>query len=81
MAESRLIMRTVRHNGACTSVKLEPDFWEMFDRICIKEQKTIGVMVNEIDSMRDGSLRASAIRVFILRYLQSMAASRMQVEN
>jgi predicted DNA-binding ribbon-helix-helix protein len=58
-------------DGRSTTVKLEPEFWELLKNICAREGQSLSGMVKEIDRMRGKSPRTSAIRVFILKYLIS----------
>jgi predicted DNA-binding ribbon-helix-helix protein len=67
---SRLQLRAVRIGGVYTTVKLEPEFWEGLDRICVERGLTAGKLMLEIDAGRNNQcLRASAVRSFILKYI------------
>ncbi len=59
-------------HGHRTSVSLEPEFWQAFRQIA----RTKGIPINQLAAAIDEnrgqeSGLASAIRVYVLRYLQS----------
>ena len=68
--------RPVKHSltlhGHRTSVSLEAPFWDAFVKIAADQGKPINALAAEVDADRgtDAGL-ASAIRVFVLRYLQN----------
>lgn len=67
--------RPVKHSltlrGHRTSVSLEPEFWEAFRQIATARDQTINGLAIEIDEARGDVGLASAIRVFVLRAVQS----------
>lgn len=54
-----------------TSITLEEEFYEIFKKIAQKEQKSLSGLITEIDSTREQVNLSSAIRVYILKYLQN----------
>lgn len=62
--------RSVVLAGHRTSVSLENAFWEALKAIAGRRNSTVNQLVTEIDKQRDGNL-SSAIRVYVLRTLQS----------
>ena len=62
--------RSVLVAGHRTSVSLEPEFWEALRDVAATRGMSLNQLVSEIDAERDGNL-SSAIRVFVLRSLQS----------
>jgi predicted DNA-binding ribbon-helix-helix protein len=74
MTRERLKPERPPIENAWASSRLGAEFWEMLNEISILEGKSLGEMVEKIDRMRGKSSRASAIRVFVLKYFQSQAA-------
>ena len=72
--------RPVKHSltlkGHRTSVSLEDPFWLAFRQIAEEKNTAINVLAAEIDEARgfEAGL-ASAIRIFILEYLQAKCTS------
>jgi predicted DNA-binding ribbon-helix-helix protein len=62
--------RSVVLAGHRTSVSLENAFWDALKAIAGTRNSTVNQLVTEIDKQRDGNL-SSAIRVYVLRTLQS----------
>ncbi len=60
--------------GHRTSVSLEPEFWQAFRRIAEDRAQTLNGLAIEIDETRGDIGLASAIRVFVLKTLQSEIA-------
>ncbi|MCW5732304.1 MAG: ribbon-helix-helix domain-containing protein [Alphaproteobacteria bacterium] len=69
--------RSVVVAGHRTSVSLESAFWEALREIALAEGKTLNQMVSDIDRERTGNL-SSAIRVFVLRYVQGAQAAKQE---
>ena len=67
----RPVKHSVTLRGHRTSISLEPEFWEAFRRIATARDQTINGLVIEIDEGRGDVGLASAIRVFVLKSLQS----------
>jgi predicted DNA-binding ribbon-helix-helix protein len=57
--------------GHRTSVSLEPEFWQEFRQIALKEGTSLNDLAARIDDTRGDTGLASAIRVFVLNTLQS----------
>ena len=68
---SRPVKHSVTLRGHRTSISLEPEFWEEFRRIASARNQTINGLAIEIDEARGDVGLASAIRVFVLKSLQS----------
>ena len=67
--------RPVKHSltlrGHRTSVSLEPEFWDAFRALADTQGKTLNGLAIEIDEARGDVGLASAIRVFVLKALQT----------
>ncbi|WP_430464545.1 ribbon-helix-helix domain-containing protein [Tabrizicola sp.] len=66
--------RPVKHSltlkGHRTSVSLEDEFWDAFQRLARQRGLSINELAAEVDAGRSGDVGlASAIRVFVLRAL------------
>lgn len=66
--------RPVKHSltlkGHRTSVSLEAEFWEEFQKLARARGLSLNELAAEVDAGRDGDIGlASAIRVWILRVL------------
>ncbi len=66
--------RPVKHSltlkGHRTSVSLEAEFWEAFQRLARARGISVNELAAEVDTGRDGDVGlASAIRVWVLRTL------------
>ena len=57
--------------GHRTSLSLEPEFWEALRQFASQQEKSIAALVAEIDGTRGDKNLSSAIRVWILKRLQS----------
>ena len=57
--------------GHRTSVSLEPEFWLAFRQIALKQGATLNELAVQIDATRGDVGLASAIRVFVLKTLQT----------
>lgn len=70
-------MRPEKHSltlkGHRTSVSLEPEFWAAFRALAAKRGQGLNECAAEIDAARDDLGLASAIRLEVLRDLQSRA--------
>jgi len=72
---SRPAKHSLTLNGHRTSVSLEPEFWRAFCDLAEKSGKPINTLAAEIDAARGaGTGLATAIRVFVLKDLQSQLA-------
>ena len=73
---ARPVKRSLTLKGHRTSVSLEDSFWLAFRQIAEEKNTAINVLAAEIDEARgfEAGL-ASAIRIFVLEYLQAKCAS------
>lgn len=72
----RPVKRSLTLRGHRTSVSLEDAFWSAFREIAEQDGKAINQLAAEIDADREMETGlASAIRVYVLRRLQSGAAT------
>ncbi len=62
------LKRSISIKGHRTSVSLEKEFWNAFQNIAVREQKTIPILISEIDDQRGSNNLSSAIRVYILKH-------------
>lgn len=62
--------RSVDIAGHRTSVSIEAPFWDALRDIAERKKVSINELIATIDGAREGNL-SSAIRVFVLRDLQS----------
>ena len=53
-----------------TSICLEDEFYEELKKIADVKNMSINSLVTEIDSCRENNNLSSAIRIYILKYLQ-----------
>jgi predicted DNA-binding ribbon-helix-helix protein len=57
--------------GHATSITLEEDFWALLKSIATEKNVSVNQMIAEIDSAGLSTNLSSAIRLYLLRYLQS----------
>lgn len=62
------VIITNRHQ---TSISLEQEFWDEFQKIAQEKNMSINQLVTEIDSTRELENLSSAIRIYILQYLKN----------
>ena len=63
--------RSVMIAGHATSVSLEDEFWEVLRAIAVRRGLSLNALIAEIDQTRSGRNLSSALRVHVLRMLQS----------
>jgi predicted DNA-binding ribbon-helix-helix protein len=63
--------RSVTIAGHRTSIALEPEFWTAFDALAAARGLAVARLIAEIDEARGAGNLASAIRVHVLRSVQS----------
>ena len=68
---TRPVKHSVTLRGHRTSVSLEPEFWDAFREIADQSDKTLNGLAIEIDTARGDVGLASAIRVFVLKTIQT----------
>lgn len=54
-----------------TSITLENEFFDQLQKIAQEKRTTINAIITEIDQNRQDQNLSSAIRVYILQYLQN----------
>jgi predicted DNA-binding ribbon-helix-helix protein len=64
--------RSVTISGHRTSFTLEDEFWQALRQIADLNGKSGAELVQEIDASRGANNLSSAIRLFVLRYYQSV---------
>jgi predicted DNA-binding ribbon-helix-helix protein len=62
---------TVNISGHDTSVSLEPEFWEELKHLAELRDMSLHDLICEIDANRDTRNLSSALRLYILKELQS----------
>lgn len=67
MKPSRLINRNIRIDGARTSVRLEPEFWDALQDVAMKRGVVVSTLVNEIRQQSSDVQLTSSIRVWLLQ--------------
>lgn len=72
--KSRLKTRNVSTRNRRTSVRLEPELWQAFERIARNRGKTIHQICGRLDEARGEAGLTSAIRVFIVTELLAESA-------
>jgi predicted DNA-binding ribbon-helix-helix protein len=73
--KSPVTKRSVVVGGHKTSVSLEEAFWDGLKEISGSRNTTLSGLISEIDSNRHESNLSSAIRLFVLGYFKSRAAT------
>jgi predicted DNA-binding ribbon-helix-helix protein len=73
MAISRLVIRNVVAGRGRTSMRLEPELWDMLSKICEREAHDMDAMVRQIEATGHEGGRTSAVRVFIANYFYAAA--------
>ena len=73
MAGSRLASRTMIVRDRRTSVRLEPELWDVLETIAAQKAMAAGELVADIDKSKPSlSPLTSAIRVFIVLHLMEL---------
>jgi len=63
-----MIKRSVVVQGHATSVRLEPEFWEVLDDICKKQNMSLAQLIISIEKeQHERQNLASQLRVFCLK--------------
>jgi|SRR6476620_1371379 predicted DNA-binding ribbon-helix-helix protein len=73
--KSPVAKRSVVVGGHKTSVSLEEAFWDGLKEISGSRNTTLSGLISEIDNNRHESNLSSAIRLFVLGYFKSRAAT------
>jgi len=69
--QHRPIKHSLTLRGHRTSVSLEPEFWAAFRGLADEKERTLNGLAIEIDEARGDVGLASAIRVYVLKALQT----------
>jgi predicted DNA-binding ribbon-helix-helix protein len=73
MTISRLVNRNVVAERGRTSMRLEPELWDMLSEICEREARDMGTLVRQIEASEYAGGRTSAVRVYIANYFHVAA--------
>ncbi len=73
MTASRLINRNVVAERGRTSMRLEPELWEMLAEICEREAHDMNTLVRQIEAAGHAGGRTSAVRVYVANYFHVAA--------
>ena len=68
MTVSRLVNRNVVAERGRTSMRLEPELWDLLNEICERESQDISALVRQIEAAGHTGGRTSAVRVYITSY-------------
>jgi predicted DNA-binding ribbon-helix-helix protein len=71
MSASRLVNRNVVAERGRTSMRLEPELWDMLNEICEREAHAMSTLVRQIEAAGHAGGRTSAVRVYIANYFHS----------
>ena len=71
--KSHIIKRSVVIRGHKTSVSLEQPFWDAFRGIAESERVSTSALLRKVDAERNQANMSSAIRVFVLRHMRTLA--------
>jgi predicted DNA-binding ribbon-helix-helix protein len=69
--DGHLETRSFRLGEKQTTIALEPTVWRLLGEISKQERITLRDLVQEIEGLRGGHPRASAIRVYVMMYYVS----------
>ena len=73
MTVGRLVNRNVVAERGRTSMRLEPELWDMLSEICEREARHMGSLVRQIEAAGHAGGRTSAVRVYIVNYFYAAA--------
>lgn len=73
MTISRLVNRNVVAERGRTSMRLEPELWDMLSEISERESQDISTLVRKIEAAGHSGGRTSAVRVYIANYFHIAA--------
>jgi predicted DNA-binding ribbon-helix-helix protein len=71
MTTSRLVNRNVVAERGRTSMRLEPELWDMLSEICEREAQDMSTLVRQIEAAGHAGGRTSAVRVYIANYFHA----------
>lgn len=64
---SPVVKRSVMVAGHATSVSLEEPFWVILGQLATAQNKSLNVLITEIDDLRGPNNLSSALRLYALR--------------
>ncbi len=65
-----MIKRSVVVQGHATSVRLEPQFWEVIDAFCASQNMSLSQLIISLEKQQQTRQNlASQLRVFCLKYV------------
>jgi predicted DNA-binding ribbon-helix-helix protein len=70
---SRLVTRNIVVNHARTSMRLEPELWEMLGEVCEREGQELTDVMRTIAESGDIGGRTSAVRIYVASYFRAAA--------
>ena len=73
MGDSYYEVRSLRYRGKLTTIKLEPEWWELFDGLCRIEGKRASAMLQEIEKGRRSTNRAASVRFYVGKKFAELA--------
>jgi predicted DNA-binding ribbon-helix-helix protein len=73
MSISRLVNRNVIAERGRTSMRLEPELWDMLSEICEREARDMSTLVRQIEAAGNSGGRTSVVRVYIANYFRDAA--------
>ncbi|MDR3532228.1 MAG: ribbon-helix-helix domain-containing protein [Rhodopila sp.] len=73
MTISRLVNRNVVAERGRTSMRLEPELWDMLSEICEREMQDMSTLVRRIEAAGHAGGRTSAVRVYVANYFRAAA--------
>ncbi len=73
MTLSRLVNRNVVAERGRTSMRLEPELWDMLNEVCEREAQDMSTLVRQIEAAGHVGGRTSAVRVYVANYFKAAA--------
>lgn len=73
---SRLVNRNVQSLTGRTSIRLEPELWEMLEETCRREKITLRDLIQHIERTYPTEPRTSAVRTYLLSYYRDAATEK-----
>src|SRR3954447_18866905 len=80
LAKFGLVNRNVVAERGRTSMRLEPELWDMLSEICERESQDMSALVRQIEAAGHAGGRTSAVRVYIVNYFYSAATENGHAE-
>jgi predicted DNA-binding ribbon-helix-helix protein len=73
MSSGSLVVRNVVAEAGRTTMRLEPELWNMLGEICEREKLDVGALVRQIEAADHAGSRTSAVRIYIMTYFRAAA--------